>query len=329
MKKGGCVSTLLSVQELVKDFDGLRAVDGVSFQLEKGEVLGFLGPNGAGKSTSMKMITGYLVPTKGKVEVAGFDVKKHPIAAKMRMGYLPEGAPAWGDMTPLEFLRFVADARALPHEARAEALGRVIDHTHIGSVLHKPIETLSKGFRRRVGLAQALIHNPDVLVLDEPTDGLDPNQKHEMRQLIRALAEDKAIIISTHILEEVEAVCSRSIIIDRGKVVADDTPMGIKAMSRYQGAISFQCPQNAELEKLLGQMQGIASFELDVRPAHVRVCLFPEKGINHNAIEQQLDKAGISYSGLHLEAGRLDEVFRRLTHNDAQELDEAEGDARD
>ncbi|MBI1208161.1 MAG: ATP-binding cassette domain-containing protein [Azospirillum sp.] len=215
---------MIEIDGLVKDFDGFIAVDDVSFTVERGTVMGFLGPNGAGKSTTMKMITGFLPPTAGRITVCGFDVWDRPIAAKRRIGYLPEGAPAYPDMTPRGFLEFCADIRRLSGADRAKKLDQAVDRIQLGDVLDQPIDTLSKGFKRRVGLAQAILHDPEVLILDEPTDGLDPNQKHQVRALIRAMAPEKAIIISTHILEEVEAVCSRAMIIARGKVLAEGHP---------------------------------------------------------------------------------------------------------
>lgn len=215
---------MIELYDLVKRFGAFTAVDRVSFSVERGTVLGFLGPNGAGKSTTMKMITGFLSPTSGRVSVCGHDVEREPIAAKRRIGYLPEGAPTYPDMTPLGFLNFIADVRGIPAAKRGEAIERAVTQVEIGGVLHQSIETLSKGFKRRVGLAQAILHDPDVLILDEPTDGLDPNQKHQVRHLIQSMAATKAIIISTHILEEVEAVCSRALIIGRGKVLAEGHP---------------------------------------------------------------------------------------------------------
>ena len=220
---------MIEIKQLTKDFGPLRAVDGISFRVARGEVLGFLGPNGAGKSTTMKMITGFLTPTSGSASIAGHDIEKEPIEAKRRLGYLPEGAPAYGDMMPAAYLEFIADIRGLTGERKAQRLAEVMKLVHLEGVLHQRIDTLSKGFKRRVGLAQAIIHDPEVLVLDEPTDGLDPNQKHEVRTLIRSMAKDKAIVLSTHILEEVEAVCTRAIIIARGKILFDGTPAELGA----------------------------------------------------------------------------------------------------
>ena len=218
------MSRLLEIEGLTKRFGPITAVDDISFTVDRGEVLGFLGPNGAGKSTTMKMITGYLSPTAGRMTVCGYDVRLHPIEAKRRIGYLPEGAPLYGDMTPNSLLNFVCDVRNLSRDQRRRGLDHAIEALHLHQVLQQPIETLSKGYKRRVGLAQAIVHDPDVLILDEPTDGLDPNQKHEVRDLLGRMASTKAIIISTHILEEVDAVCSRAIIISQGRIVADQTP---------------------------------------------------------------------------------------------------------
>jgi len=225
------MSALLSIQKLTKRFGPITAVDGLEFEVERGEVLGFLGPNGAGKSTTMKMISGFLAPSSGTVVVAGHDVRKEPRAVKAAIGYLPEGAPAYPDMTPLSFLNFVGRIRGLADREAKDAVERVIEQTRLTQVLMQPIETLSKGYKRRVGLAQALVHDPEVLILDEPTDGLDPNQKHEVRNLITSMAAEKCIVVSTHILEEVDAVCTRAMIIARGRLLADGTPADLKARS--------------------------------------------------------------------------------------------------
>ncbi len=221
----------IKVKSLKKSFGPIHAVRGVSFEVNHGEVLGFLGPNGAGKSTTMKMITGFLEPTNGTVEVNGYDVQENPLAVKRSIGYLPEGAPAYGEMTVRNFLNFIADIRQLTGSSRQKRIDEVVDIINIKEVIDQSIETLSKGFKRRVGLAQAILHDPNVLILDEPTDGLDPNQKHEVRKLIKEMSEDKAIIISTHILEEVDAVCSRAIIISSGELLFDGTPTELIAKS--------------------------------------------------------------------------------------------------
>ena len=222
---------MIKVENLSKAFGAKRAVDGVSFAVERGEVLGFLGPNGAGKSTTMRMITGFFPPTSGSVSVGGHDVAEAPLAAKRLIGYLPEAAPSYPDMTVQGFLSFAAELRGLDGEARKKAIGRAVERCFLSSVLHQTIETLSKGYKHRTCLAQSLIHDPDILIMDEPTDGLDPNQKYEVRNLIKRMGQNKAIIFSTHILEEVEAVCSSVIIIDRGRLVASGTPQELKARS--------------------------------------------------------------------------------------------------
>ena len=225
------MSQAIKIKSLTKSFGAIRAVRNVSFNVSHGEVLGFLGPNGAGKSTTMKMITGFLEPTSGTVEVNGHDVLENPLSVKRSIGYLPEGAPAYGEMTVINFLNFIADIRQLNGAIRKKRLDEVIKTINIGTVIDQSIETLSKGFKRRVGLAQAILHDPNILILDEPTDGLDPNQKHEVRNLIKKMAKEKAIIISTHILEEVDAVCTRAIIISSGELLFDGTPSQLIAKS--------------------------------------------------------------------------------------------------
>ena len=222
---------MIEIEGLVRRFGDLTAVGGISLKVAKGEVLGFLGPNGAGKSTTMRMITGFLAPSEGRITVCGHDVVEQPFEAQSAIGYLPEGAPAYPDMTPVEFLNFIAQVRGLKDEAAKKAVDVAVGRTGLQSVLEQRIETLSKGFKRRVGLAQTILHNPPVLIMDEPTDGLDPNQKQAVRSLIKSMSAEKAIIISTHILEEVDAVCTRAIIIDKGKIVADGTPADLLAKS--------------------------------------------------------------------------------------------------
>ncbi len=223
---------MVEVKGLVKHYGPIRAVEGVSFSVKRGDILGFLGPNGAGKSTTMKMITGYIPPTSGTAVVDGFDVREAPLEVKRRIGYLPESSPAYQEMTVLEFLRFIGEVRRIgDKEASARRIDEVLQLCRLTEVRGQTIETLSKGFKQRVGFAQAVLHDPPVLVLDEPTDGLDPNQKHEVRRIITSMAANKAIILSTHILEEVEAICTRAIIIARGKVIVDETPASLKARS--------------------------------------------------------------------------------------------------
>ncbi|HKA40045.1 MAG TPA: ATP-binding cassette domain-containing protein [Burkholderiales bacterium] len=222
---------MIKVENLVKSFGPKLAVNDVSFSVERGEVLGFLGPNGAGKSTTMRMLTGFIPPTSGRITIGGHDVVEEPLQAKRLVGYLPENAPGYADMTVHGFLNFAAELRGLAGDARKQAVSRAVELCFLENVLYQTIDTLSKGYKHRTCLAQALIHDPDILIMDEPTDGLDPNQKYEVRNLIRRMGQNKAIIFSTHILEEVEAACSRVIIIDRGRIVANGTPQELKARS--------------------------------------------------------------------------------------------------
>jgi len=280
-----------------------------------GEVLGFLGANGAGKSTTMRMIAGFISPTTGQVSVCGHDIEKAPVEAKSCMGYLPEGAPSYGEMTVSEFLDFVADIRGLTGERRRERRSVVIDRLGLAPVIDQVVETLSKGFRRRVGLAQALIHDPQVLILDEPTDGLDPNQKHEVRRLINELSKDKLVIVSTHILEEVHEVCTRAIIIANGRIVADETPTALEARSRYHHAVSLRFEKDAELAAALREiplLPEVAAVESDAR--ELRLTALPKPKANVlAAVSDLIDKHDWDVPELHLESGRLDEVFRALT----------------
>src|SRR5918995_652935 len=249
-------NSMIRIENLVKTFGPKRAVDGVSFNVERGEVLGFLGPNGAGKSTTMRMITGFMPPTSGKVTVGGHDVAESPLEAKRLIGYLPENAASYPDMTVHGFLEFAAELRGLSGSRKKQAVARVVERCFLEGVLRQSIDTLSKGYKHRTCLAQALIHDPEVLIMDEPTDGLDPNQKHEVRNLIRELGKDKAIIFSTHILEEVDAACTRAIIIDRGRIVANGTPEELRGMSELAGAVTLQA-RGATAERLseLGRVE--------------------------------------------------------------------------
>lgn len=231
---------MISVSGLIKEFGPFRAVDGIHFEVPKGQILGFLGPNGAGKSTTMKMLTCFIEPSYGTATVGGKDIVSDSLAVRRMIGYLPESAPSYAEMTVVEFLRFIAEVRGFRGKARESAVDRMRSLCALGDVWYQPIETLSKGYRQRVGFAQALIHDPPVLILDEPTDGLDPNQKHEVRSLIKSMADDKTIILSTHILEEVEAVCERAIILAKGRIVADGTPENLLKMSPIHNAVTVK-----------------------------------------------------------------------------------------
>jgi ABC-2 type transport system ATP-binding protein len=311
---------MIKVTNLAKVFGSKHAVDGVSFTVERGEVLGFLGPNGAGKSTTMRMITGFIPPTTGTVTVGGFDVVENPIPARRLIGYLPENAPAYTDMTVSGFLNFAAEIRGLRGSAKKAAVQRVIEMCFLESVRHQSVETLSKGYRHRTCFAQSIIHDPDVLVLDEPTDGLDPNQKHEVRQLIRRMGEKKAIIFSTHILEEVDAVCSRAIIIDRGRIVANGTPKQLRQKSEWAGAVTLRVSgvPGVTVSQKLSQLPTVRRAALVKEEASsVTVRVFPREGSNGALAGSIADAAqGWRIEELHTEEGRLDEVFRSITMPD-------------
>jgi gliding motility-associated transport system ATP-binding protein len=307
---------MLDIRHLVKSFGPLRAVDDVSFTVPQGEVLGFLGPNGAGKSTTMKMITGFLAPTAGTAVICGFDIQTQPIAAKRHIGYLPEGAPAYPDMTPADFLDFVAHIRGFSGDEARRRIAQVVDMIRIAEVIHQPIETLSKGFKRRVGVAQALLHDPDVVILDEPTDGLDPNQKYEMRKVITTMRPKKAIIISTHLLEEVEAVCSRAIIIAHGRILADGAPAELAQRSRHHNAVRLVIPGGAasHIRAELGALSGVAAVEPGGDKEGDALIVFPRGG--RPVIGEIADLArerGWKIAELRVERGRLDDVFREIT----------------
>jgi ABC-2 type transport system ATP-binding protein len=299
---------MIEITNLVKAFGAKRAVDGISFSVARGEVLGFLGPNGAGKSTTMRMITGFMPASGGKVTVGGHDVAESPLAVKRLIGYLPENAAAYPDMTVQGFLNFAAELRGLTGEARKKALRRVVDLCFLDSVLRQSIDTLSKGYRHRTCLAQALIHDPDVLIMDEPTDGLDPNQKHEVRNLIRELGRSKAIVFSTHILEEVDAACSRAIIIDRGRIVANGTPAELRAMSELAGAVTLQA--RGATEERLSQLGRVEKLNGAFR-------IYPRDKAQAGQLAQQVvdlvNHHGWKVEGMYSERGELDEVFRRIT----------------
>jgi ABC-2 type transport system ATP-binding protein len=308
---------MVEIERLSKHFGSFKAVDNVSFSARRGEVLGFLGPNGAGKSTTMRMITGFLAPDTGRVKVGGDDIALNPLGVKRRIGYLPEGAPLYGDMTPRAFLRFIAEIRGFRGAERERAVDAVVEKVSLEPALEKPIVTLSKGFKRRVGLAQAILHDPQVLILDEPTDGLDPNQKHEVRTLIRGMAEEKAIILSTHILEEVDAVCTRAVIISAGRVVSDSTPAELLARSRFHNALSISIRANSVdgMKEAFGALPDVHSVEvLEVSDGIVRLQLFPAGNAAIAAPVSELARERAwAVEELNVERGRLDEVFREIT----------------
>jgi ABC-2 type transport system ATP-binding protein len=301
---------MIKAKSLSRHYGPLVAVDRLSFEVEPGTILGFLGPNGAGKSTTMKMLTGFLEPSGGTAEIFGHDIRSDGLAARRQLGYLPEGAPLYGELSVERFLRFVGEARGFRRAELIQRVGSAVERLNLGEVLGQSIETLSKGFKRRVGLAQAILSDPPVLILDEPTDGLDPNQKQQVRRLIRDMAPDKIIVISTHILEEVDALCSRAMIIAHGRLLADDTPAALLARSRYARAVSLATP---DLQAAASALSGLEEAgEVEIRRGLVTV--FPSgKGDLFRAVSAVAEQASWPVERLQLEAGRMDDVFRTIT----------------
>jgi ABC-2 type transport system ATP-binding protein len=331
---------MIKVENLTKIFGAKHAVDGVSFTVERGEVLGFLGPNGAGKSTTMRMLTGFLPPTRGRVTIGGFDMAENPIPAKKLLGYLPESAPAYTDMTVIGFLNFAAEIRGFRGDAKKSAVRRAVEMCFLETVLHQSVDTLSKGYRHRTCFAQSIIHDPDILVLDEPTDGLDPNQKHEIRQLIRKMGETKAIIFSTHILEEVDAACTRAMIIDRGRVVANGTPEELRRKSEWAGAVTLRINGQAadavreKLNRLRAAKKVVVAQASSLRESNgsqqtrgqdarataaVTATVFPRTAGDGDLTREVIEATnGWQVEELRTEEGRLDEVFRSITMPDTK-----------
>lgn len=303
---------MIEINHLTKKFNQFIAVDNVTFSVGEGEVLGFLGPNGAGKSTTMKVLTGFLSPTAGSVKVHGYDITENPIEAKNLIGYLPEGAPSYGDMTTLGFLNFVAEIRGFRGNEIITRVRHVIREVELQSVAQQTIETLSKGFKRRVGLAQAIMHDPKVLILDEPTDGLDPNQKHHVRGLIKNLAEDKIVIISTHVLEEVTAVCTRAMIINEGKIVADGTPAELEAQSQLHHAVSIRLNAEYDLASDLAGVSGIGNVIEDEGKNSFTILASNGSPIFAKVSEiAQTNQWPVAE--FHVNRGQLEDVFRAVT----------------
>jgi len=299
---------LIDVRDLVKHYGPIRAVDGVSFQVHRGDVLGFLGPNGAGKTTAMRMITGFIEPDRGSVSVAGFDMATHSLEARTRIGYLAENAPSYGEMTVHGFLEFIAAARAV--DDPEASISRVVSMTGLARVRHQTIDTLSKGYKRRVGLAQALIHDPEVLILDEPTDGLDPNQKALVQNLIATLAEDKAIVLSTHILDEAEKVCNRAVIISEGRLLVDSTPEALVARAPNHNVIRFTVEDPGD--ELITQIREQYWCETVEPRGESSFDVIPADGGNHLPELLPLLE-GQTVHSVHLKEGRFDELFRSMT----------------
>ena len=305
---------MIEIKNLTKRFAQHTAVDDLSFSVKPGEVLGFLGPNGAGKSTTMKMLTGFLAPTSGSASILGFDIQKDTLKAQRQIGYLPEGAPCYGDMTVRSFLEFIAEVRGFKGAEKRERVAKAVAQVELDAVLEQSIETLSKGFKRRVGLAQAILHDPKVLILDEPTDGLDPNQKHQVRKLIQSLAHDKIVIISTHILEEVSAVCTRAVVIAHGKLLADGTPLELESRSRYHQAVTLVGAEPLD-QAALAALPGVAGVEENTQEHSLSILAKPGEVI-FPQVNALIAERGWQVKELNVERGRLDEVFRSLTRGE-------------
>ena len=308
---------MIEVVEISRNFGRFQAVSNVSFQVQKSEVLGFLGPNGAGKSTTMKMLTGYLQPSSGDALICGHSVTKQSLKARAKIGYLPESAPSYGEMQVEEFLRFAGKVRGLTGEKLNSQIEKVLEDTSLQTVRKQLIETLSKGYRQRTCLAQSLLHDPPVLLLDEPTDGLDPNQKYEVRKLISQLKEDRTILVSTHILEEVEAICTRAIILSEGKIVGDGTPEELLSKSVYHNAINLKISvkPNQNVQQIL---LGIPSVErVEIQSSNHQTLSFVVLAKQGQPIleevKERLDQQNVKIVEMYVEKGRLDEVFRQMT----------------
>ncbi len=309
--------TMIEAVNLRKEFGRIVAVDDISFTVEAGEVLGFLGPNGAGKTTTMRILTGYLKPTRGDVSICGINMLSDPVKAKSRIGYLPEGAPLYPELTPATLLRFTGRARGMGGKQLEVRMAEAADLVRLREVWNQSIETLSKGYKRRLGLAQAILHDPEVLILDEPTDGLDPNQKQEVRQLVRQMAESKAIIISTHILEEVHAVCTRTVILARGHIAADGTPGQLESMASDHNAVSIilSSEKTSAFSQSLENMESVRKVEVTAQGGgRSLIRVFPSQGMPIlTQVTDLIREQNISVLELRQEPGRLEEVFHSLT----------------
>ncbi len=308
---------LINAKNLKKSFDQFIAVDKINLQVDRGEVVGFLGPNGAGKSTTMKMLTGFLEPDDGEIFINGIDLKSNPLKAKEYIGYLPEGAPSYSDMIVSDFLSFIGKMRGLSDKSLSNRLEEMADQINLKEMWDRPVETLSKGFKRRVGIAQALIHDPDILILDEPTDGLDPNQKHEMRNLIKKISKNKAIVISTHILEEVEAVCSRAIIIADGKLLANDTPQNLenKFLNKHTLSIKISDKINNVVSREIKSSLKYEEVKIQKYDASTYIILISDnkKVPNINTVLKQINKHKLNVIEANFQKVNLEKIFRSIT----------------
>lgn len=319
---------MIKAESVTKMFGSKVAVNGITFEVKEGEVLGFLGPNGAGKSTTMRMLTGYIPMSAGSIKIAGFDIEDEPTKAKSKIGYLPENAPSYADSTVESFLSFIAEAKGLSGDAKHEAIDKAIATCQLGKVRHQSIDTLSKGYKHRTCFAQAILNDPPILILDEPTDGLDPNQKNEMRSLIREMGKNKAIIVSTHILEEVEAICTRVIIIDKGKIVFNGTPAGLRAKSPDSGTVVVRV-KDVTIDEFSAAIKDIpeagAVKEINLENGSTGFSIAPQDRKANLAliVKNLMDKRKWNYDELHTETGKLDKVFQNITSAETDSKTEA------
>lgn len=309
---------MIEARKLTRRFGQFTAVKEVEFSIPKGQVIGFLGPNGAGKTTTMKMLTGYLEPSAGTAIIGGHDIRKDPVAVKRMIGYLPESAPLYSEMTVEEFLSFIADVRQVGGSAKKTAMSKMRTVCELQNVWQKSIETLSKGYRQRVGLAAALIQDPQILILDEPTDGLDPNQKFYVRRLIKELGQDKTIILSTHILEEVEAMCERVLIIAQGELVADAAPAELMRQSDFHNVVTIKV-NDVDVSSVANEIRNWADVaKVEVLDSGLRIFPKERKSII-DAVSRYSKESRLTFSELHVDEGRLDDVFRRVTRSSTAE----------
>ena len=309
------MNNIIEVKNIYKEFGSYLAVKDLSFSVKEGEIVGILGPNGAGKTTSMRILTGFLYPTKGTIKINGKNLFENPVSSRKLIGYVPEGSPLYNEMTVIDFLSFVFEARNLDKEKKDNSVNNVVNLLKLNNVLFQRIETLSKGYRRRVGLAQAIIHNPKILILDEPTDGLDPNQKNDVRKLIKELGKDKAIIISTHILEEINALCNRTLIISKGRLLIDDTPSNIlKISSAFNNIeIAVEEKNNQELKKLLASSNIAKQVSIENNLCLIKTNNYKQK---KSELDKFLKRQSLTVKHLSISKGNMEEVFREMTSDE-------------
>ncbi|MCP4393060.1 MAG: ABC transporter ATP-binding protein [Alphaproteobacteria bacterium] len=310
---------LIQIKSLSRRFGAFTAVNNISMTVNKGDVIGFIGPNGAGKTTTMRVITGFISPSEGDVSVCGYDVTEDAVKVKEKIGYMPESVPAYSEMSVYEMLSFIADVRGIKNKDKKVAIEDAVEKSSLSEKLHQPVSTLSKGYRRRLGFAQAIIHDPDVLILDEPTEGLDPNQKYELHELITGIAKDKAIIISTHILDEVDKLCNKIVVINKGEIVADETPQKLKQKAKEHNAVEmlFNGKTKKDVESFavsVGSISDVVGVNVEKDGKDALITAYAKKGKSiEDDVLKALKKAKLSADKLSVLSGRIDSAFRALT----------------